>query len=325
MHPIDSLDSSFHIRDVLIPGRLLLAPMDGFTDSPFRSICREFGSSLSTSEFINAIDVRYGHPHLKNKTAFATAERPFSYQVFDDDPQRLLEAAMKLSQLSPDIVDINMGCSARNVSNRGAGAGLLKQPQKVRQIASDLVNHLSVPVTAKIRLGWDDKSRNYLQIARILEECGISAITVHARTRSQQYQGSADWDAIAEIKAAVSIPVIGNGDATSRHDARKMMAHTGCDAVMIGRAAIGNPWVFCEKNHAEIAPEELHAVIKKHLSKMVELYSPRIGTVLFRKHLSRYLRGYLSTVEIRQKVFSIEEPSELLLEMLKILKLSEST
>jgi len=319
----DFLNTPFHIDKILIPGRLLLAPMDGFTDSPFRSICREFGSSLSTSEFINGIDVKYGHPHLKLKTAFTSDECPFSYQVFDDDPQRLLEASKKLSQSNPDLIDINMGCSARNVSNRGAGAGLLKRPDKVHQIASDLVKNLPVPVTAKIRLGWDDNSRNYLEIARILEDCGINAITVHARTRKQQYQGEADWNAIAEVKSILSIPVIGNGDVTSRLSALKMLEYTGCDAVMIGRAALGNPWVFSGKSREDISIDERFSIISSHLSKMVELYTPRIGTILFRKHLSRYLHGHLTTADMRRKIFSIEDPTELLAEVTSVFKINE--
>lgn len=306
------LNTGFLIRDVQIPGRLLLAPMDGYTDSPFRCICREFGSALSTSEFLNGIDIKFGHPHLKSKTAFHVNERPFSYQVFDDDPERLLNAALNLSKLRPDLLDVNMGCSARNVSNRGAGAGLLKHPNKIQQIACELVRQLPIPVTAKIRLGWDDTSRNYVEICRILEDCGISAITVHARTRKQQYQGKADWDAIAEIKTASAIPIIGNGDVTSRLDALRMLEHTGCDAVMIGRAALGNPWVFSGKKRESLDHSELSAVISAHLNKMTDLYSPRIGTILFRKHLSKYLLGYLPTASIRQTIFSIEDPAELL-------------
>ncbi len=319
----ESLSTGFKIRDVEFPGRLLLAPMDGFTDSPFRIVCKEQGSALCTSEFINGIDVTFGHPHLKYKTYFSSIERPFSYQLFDDDPQRLLNSALSLVRFEPDIIDVNMGCSARNVSNRGAGAGLLKRPDKVRRIASDLVTSLGVPVTAKIRLGWDDKSRNYLEIVKILQDCGVSAISVHARTRNQQYFGLADWDAIAEIKSAISIPIIGNGDARSIADALKMVEHTNCDAVMIGRAALGNPWVFSGLIKNDLSGVDLFRVIMRHLDLMIDLYSPRIGTVLFRKHMARYLTGLLPTAEIRQQLFSIDEPEILKDEIYQILSNEE--
>ena len=307
------LNSPFMIGNVLLPNRCLLAPMDGYTDSPFRRICRNFGASLNTSEFINGIDIAFGHPHLKTLTYFTEDERPFCYQIFDDNPDRLLQSALKLEQRSPDIIDINMGCSAKNVSNRGAGAGLLKQPQKIHQIASSLVDALSLPVTAKIRLGWDDSTRNYLEVAAILVDCGISAITVLARTRQQAYTGSADWDAIAEVKSSVPIPVIGNGDVLSLADAQRMREHTACDAVMIGRAAIGNPWIFSGSDRSLVTREELLNVISDHLLLMVELYTERTGTVLFRKHLSKYLSGHLPTIESRQKVFSIDNSAELMM------------
>lgn len=323
MTGIESISNSFSIRDVIIPGRLLLAPMDGFTDSPFRTICKEKGSALCTSEFINGIDVTFGHPYLKYKTYFSSIERPFCYQLFDDDPQRILNSALSLARLEPDLIDINMGCSARNVSNRGAGAGLLKRPDKVKLIASDLVSSLQVPVTAKIRLGWDDKSRNYLEIVQILQDCGISAITVHARTRNQRFSGFADWDAIAEVKSAVSIPVIGNGDARSIPDALRMIDHTACDAVMIGRAALGNPWLFAGTDKNDLPGNELFQVISRHLDLMLDLYSPRIGTVLFRKHMARYLTGLLPTAELRRYLFSIDDPVILKRELIQILTSEE--
>lgn len=308
MTDIDFLYSPLEIRGVQIPGRFLLAPMDGFTDSPFRRICRDFGASLSTSEFINGIDVTYGHPYLKYKTHFCEEERPFCLQIFDDNPERLLSSAQKLVELKPDIIDINMGCSARNVSNRGAGAGLLKHPEKIRQIAILMVSNLPIPVTAKIRLGWDENTKNFLEIARILADCGISAITVHARTRQQEYSGMADWDAIAAVKAVVSVPVIGNGDVVSVSDALRMQKHTGCDAVMVGRAALGNPWVFAGGDRSTVTPAELLGVITRHLSLMVDLYAEKTGTILFRKHLSRYLAGYLPTADIRKHIFTMEDP-----------------
>jgi len=317
------LSTPFSIGGVTIPGRLLLAPMDGFTDSPFRSMCKEHGAALCTSEFINGIDMLYGHPHLKNQLDFRDNERPFCYQIFDDDPQRLLEAGMKLSKRQPDLLDINMGCSARSVSNRGAGAGLLRDPEKIKQIACSLVREVTIPVTAKIRLGWDDGSRNYLEVAKILEDCGISAITVHARTRKQGYQGVADWDAIAEVKTHASVPVIGNGDVRNVEDALKLINHTSCDAVMIGRASLGNPWVFEGKTREKISTGELFDGMVQHLQRMTEMYSPRIGTILFRKHLARYLSEHLITSEIRQKIFSIEEPQSLISEIKFILEIKE--
>jgi len=320
---LNSLYSPFRISEVEIPGRLLLAPMDGFTDSPFRMICKSFGASLLTSEFLNGIDLAYGHPYLKYKTFFQEIERPFAFQVFDDNPERLLSAALKLQEFGPDIIDINMGCSAKNVSNRGAGAGLLKHPEIIKKIASSLVNSLHVPVTAKIRLGWDDQTRNFLEIAAILADCGISAITVHARTRKQGYSGTADWDAIAALKSATRVPVIGNGDVKSLTDALKMIDHTSCDAVMIGRAAIGNPWVFAGENRCTITVNELFTTISRHLSGMTSLYPERVGTLLFRKHLSRYLTGHLSTAEIKKKIFSLDEQTLLLETIKEILSIEE--
>lgn len=317
------LATPFSIGGVTIPGRLLLAPMDGFTDSPFRSMCKEHGAALCTSEFINGIDMMYGHPHLKNQLVFQDNERPFCYQIFDDDPQRLLDAGIKLAERKPDLMDINMGCSARSVSNRGAGAGLLRVPEKIKQIACSLVREVPVPVTAKIRLGWDDRSRNYLEVAKILEDCGISAITVHARTRKQGYQGTADWDAIAEVKTYASIPVIGNGDVRNVEDALRLIKHTSCDAVMIGRASLGNPWVFEGKTRENISNGELFDGMVQHLQRMTEMYSPRIGTILFRKHLARYLSEHLLSSEIRQKIFSIEEPQALTSEIKFILEIME--
>lgn len=312
MTDVNFLHTTFYIQTIPLKSRVLLAPMDGFTDSPFRRICQSFGSSLNTSEFINGIDVENGHPHLKFHTFFDENERPFSYQIFDDDPQRLLRSALKLEEFCPDLIDINMGCSAKNVSNRGAGAGLLKNPHKIGEIATLLVKHLKLPVTAKIRLGWDADSLNYLEVVRILQDCGISAITIHGRTRKQEYSGRSNWNAIGEIKQVAHVPIIGNGDVESLTDAAMMIQQTGCDAVMIGRGAIGNPWIFSGSDKSEITPYELFKVMERHLHLMCELYLPRIGTLMFRKHMARYLTGYLSTPDIRRDVFSIEEPLKLL-------------
>ena len=190
-----------------------------------------------------------------------------------------------------DIIDINMGCSEASVSGRGAGAGLLRTPAKIAQIFDRLSRELKVPVTGKIRLGWDETSRNYLEVAHILEDNGASAIAVHGRTKEQGYKGEANWTAIAEIKAAVKIPVIGNGDVKRVADIDRLKAQTGCDAVMIARAAIGNPWIFQRKDREQIAFAEKATLIRRHLAAMLDYYGPARGLILFRKHVVKYIKG----------------------------------
>ena len=286
--------------------------MDGYTDSPFRLTARQCGSALSISEFINGIDVKNKHPHLKSKLQYSEAERPFAFQIFDDNPERMLAAAQKLETLEPDFIDINMGCSARNVSNRGAGAGLLKHPLKIGVMVESLVKTLKVPVTAKIRLGWDEHSLNYLEVARIIQESGASAIAVHARTRKQEYSGTADWSAIGEIKSALTIPVIGNGDIKCQADIDAMLTQTGCDAVMIGRAAIGNPWIFSGGQREDQTIDDLFKMIAHHLNLMTIHYQEKIGVILFRKHMTRYLHGFLNTSNLRRYIYAIEKEESLL-------------
>ncbi|MEN6571302.1 MAG: tRNA dihydrouridine synthase DusB [Anaerolineaceae bacterium] len=307
-----SHNPAFFIGKIPVYGKVILAPMDGFTDYPFRQIAHQYGNALSYTEFINCIDVTYGHPHLQKKLTFAQEERPIVFQIFDDDAQRMLESALKLEKLEPDIIDMNIGCSARNVSNRGAGAGLLKDPVKIAQIASSLVKNLHRPVTAKIRLGWDDSSLNYLEIGRILEDSGVSLVALHGRTRRQEYSGQANWRAIGELKNTLKIPVIGNGDIKAPEDIDRMLNATGCDAVMIGRAALGNPWILAQKKKEDIANEEILHTMIRHLKLMCEFYGTRLGVMLFRKHLARYLSGRLTTSELRTWIFNLEHRDELI-------------
>jgi tRNA-dihydrouridine synthase B len=308
---INTLQPSFFIGKVPIYGRQILAPMDGYTDLPFRLLCHRQGSALSISEFINGIDVENGHPHLNSKLEFLEEERPFAYQLFDDNPDRLLRAAIKLRKRNPDFIDINMGCSARNVVNRGAGAGLLKDPKKIAIIIGSLVKNLDIPVTAKIRLGWDDNMLNYLEVSQVIQDQGASALTLHARTRKQEYSGSADWNAIRIVKQQLTIPVIGNGDVRSSIDARRMLSETGCDAVMIGRAAIGNPWIFSNGNVSQ-GTRDLFDMIKNHMDLITTHYGEKIGLLVFRKHLVKYLNNYLLTSKIRSEIFSITDKTQLL-------------
>ncbi len=305
-------EASFFVGSVPVFGDLILSPMDGFSDLPFRSFCRELGSAMSYTEFINAQDILNGHPHIEQKFAFLVQERPVVFQIYDDDPQRLLEVALRLQERGPDIIDINMGCSAKTVSGRGAGAGLLRTPLKVAQIFQKLSRALQVPVTAKIRLGWDQDVRNYLVIARIVEENGGALVAVHGRTKAQGYGGNADWEAIGEIKAALSIPVIGNGDVRTVADIERMKAQTGCEAVMIGRAAIGNPWIFSHLDRSQVPPWQVKAGMLRHLERMLSFYDGDYGLVLFRKHASRYLSPIPLSREQRQRLLTCERPDEFL-------------
>jgi nifR3 family TIM-barrel protein len=300
----------FYIGQVPVYGRCILSPMDGYSDLPFRSMCRELGSALSYTEFANAIDILHGSAQVYQKLDYLESERPVVFQLFDNDVTRILEAARKIEQLEPDVIDINMGCSVKRVSNRGAGAGLLQTPIKVARLFRTLTRELSTPVSAKIRLGWDESSINHTLIARIIEENGGTQIAVHGRTRQQGYGGKANWDAIAEVKNQVTIPVIGNGDVRCVQDIHRLRQYTDCDGVMIGRAAIGNPWIFAGKDRQEVDREMLLATMKTHLARMLAFYDGDRGLVLFRKHLKRYLKGQDLSPEMQNRLLTCEQPQE---------------
>jgi tRNA-dihydrouridine synthase B len=302
----------FYVHDIPVYGDLILAPMDGYSDQPFRSLCRQLGSAMSYTEFISAVEVLQDSSHLLNRLAFLQEERPVVFQLFDNDPERLLKAALKLRERDPDIIDVNMGCSARSVSARGAGAGMLRDPRKAAKVIELLRGGLDIPVTAKIRLGWDETSRNYLEIARALEESGCALIAVHGRTKVQGYSGVAEWEAIAEIKHTVSIPVIANGDVNTTDDIERILALTGCEAVMVGRAAIGNPWIFSRRNREDVSEELVRSTMLTHLERMVAFYGEERGMVLFRKHASRYLRPCSLGAEDRRRLFTCARPAEFL-------------
>jgi tRNA-dihydrouridine synthase B len=303
---------TFFVRDIPVCGDLILSPMDGYSDQPFRALCRSLGSAMSYTEFINAIDVVGYHPHLERKLAFQPEERPVVYQVFDNDPERLLQAAVRLQERRPDIIDVNLGCSAKCVSGRGAGAGLLREPEKVSQIFSLLTSHLSVPVTAKMRLGWDDGSRNYLEIAQRIVDGGGALIAVHGRTREQKYSGIVDWDAIAEIKRSVPVPVIANGDVRTVADIEAIKAYTGADAVMIGRAVIGNPWIFSRLDVGQVPLDMLMNTVRRHLDAMLAFYGTETGLLRFRKHADRYLAPLNPDPELRRALMTAPGKEEFL-------------
>jgi nifR3 family TIM-barrel protein len=306
---------NFYVGNIPVYGDLILSPMDGFSDMPFRSLCRQLGSAMSYTEFVNAMNVvQQGalHPNVERKLTYLPAERPVVFQLFDNDPDRLLEAALRLQERKPDIIDINMGCSVRSVSGRGAGAGLMRTPLKIARIFRKLSRTLEVPITGKIRLGWDQEARNYLLVARIIEENGGALVAVHARTRQQGYDGRADWDAIAEIKQTLSIPVIGNGDVRTVGDIDRLKAHTGCDGVMIGRGAIGNPWIFSRFDREQVSQEQVQATMIRHLELMLDFYEGDRGLILFRKHASQYLSERRLTRQQRVQLLEAARPAEFL-------------
>lgn len=302
----------FMIRDLPVYGDLVLSPMDGYSDLPFRTICRELGSAVSYTEFVNVLDVLQGHPELERRLSYDPQERPVVFQIFDSEPDRILQAALQLQELRPDVIDINLGCSDRRVSSRGAGAGMLRTPLRIARTFRKLSRALEVPVTGKIRLGWDDNCRNYLLVARIIEENGGSLVAVHGRTKQQSYGGRADWDAIAEIRQALSIPVIGNGDVRTPRDIERLKQHTGVPAVMIGRGAIGNPWIFSRRQREDVPPEEARAVLQRHLERSLQFYGPERGLVLFRKHASRYISPYRLPEALRKRLLTRRSAVEFL-------------
>lgn len=301
---------TFHIGDIPIYGETILSPMDGFSDLPFRSMARRLGSAMSYTEFVNAIDVVNNHPHLNERLTYLEEERPITFQIFDDDPERLLRAALILRERDPGIIDVNMGCSVKCVSGRGAGAGLLREPHKIGAIFSTLTKELDIPITGKMRLGWDEDSLNYLDVARIIQDNGGKALAVHGRTKQQAYRGEANWVAIAEIKAALSIPVIGNGDVRVVADIDKMLSYTGCDAVMIARGAIGNPWIFAGLDRADVSNEQVRETMFAHLDAMLDFYGQERGLILFRKHAARYISPYGLSAEQREQLLTSETPGD---------------
>ena len=279
---------AFWVRDVPVYGDAILAPMDGYSDWPFRSLCRELGSAMSYTEFVKVENILRGFEHVEARLTYNQPERPVVFQLYGDDPDLIVKAALRVEALGPDIIDINMGCPAKTVANRGAGVGLMRTPLKIARTFKKLSAALKIPVTGKIRLGWED-FRSYKLVARIIEENGGSLIALHGRTKEQSYSGHANWDAVAEVKAAAGIPVIGSGDVRLVEDIERMKRYTGCDAVMIGRGAIANPWIFSHLDREQVTPEQVRQTMRLHLERNIKFYGEEDGQRLFRKHAVQYL------------------------------------
>jgi tRNA-dihydrouridine synthase B len=306
------MTARFHIGPVPVYGDALLAPMSGYSDLPFRSICRELGSAMSYTEFTPAPGILHGAGPVLRRLKFQPAERPVTFQIFGPDEQTLAEAARRIEPLGPDIIDVNMGCYADDVALNGSGAGLLCAPDRIGRIFAALTRAVKTPVTGKIRLGWDESSRNYLQVAHILEDNGAALIAVHGRTKAQAYTGQADWDAIAEVKAAVKIPVLGSGDVKCPADIDRMRSHTGVDGVMIGRAAIGNPWIFARRERQTVPFNEVAAILRRHLALALEFYGPVDGFRMFRRHAHKYIFAVPLADALRAALNNARQPEEVL-------------
>ena len=309
-----SLIPSFYVCGIPIYGDAILAPMDGYSDWPFRSLCRSLGSAMSYTEFVKVEKILSRSKEPAKRLYYEEVERPITFQIYGDDPDLILKAALRVQSLEPDIIDINMGCPAKSIADRGAGVGMMPTPLKIARTFRKLTAALKVPVTGKIRLGWD-RDRNYKLIARIVEENGGSLIAIHGRTKEQRYSGEADWDAIAEVKSLVNIPVIGSGDVKTVSDIQRMREHTRCDAVMIGRAAIANPWIFSGLDREEVPPEEVQRTVREHLAKSMQFYGDEDGQRLFRKYAVQYLLLRTLDRDARKEILK-QRPSGEFLHML---------
>ena len=296
----------FFIGRVPIEGELILAPMAGYSDRPYRAM----GSALSYTSCILDEAVLQRSKRTETLVDFGAEERPVAIQMLSNDEHTLVEACLRLMALGPDLFDLNLGCPARHVSYRGRGAALLRAPERIGRMVTRLVKAVPVPVTAKIRLGWEQ--RNYLEVARILEDSGVAAIAVHGRTKAQSYAERADWGAIAEVRQAVRVPVLANGDVRTVADIAAIRAATGCAAVMIGRGAVGNPWIFQGRDITSVPYAERLAVIRRHLAAMLEYYGERVGLLLFRKHVVKYVQGLDGVGLLRHRLVACESPEALL-------------
>lgn len=288
------------IKNLSITGPLFLAPMAGYTDSPFRRIARRNGASCVFTELVSAEGLVRASRKTHELLQFTEEERPIGIQLFGSDPDVLGEAARKAADLAPDFIDINMGCSVPRVCGSGAGAAMLADPARAGVAAAAVVRAVSLPVSAKIRIGLDESRKNYREVAERLQDAGVAFITVHGRTRAQRFAGQADWTIIGEIAAHSRVPVIGNGDISSYAEARMRLETSGCAAVMIGRAAQGNPWIFTGR---EPSRHDFVEMIMSHLSLMQERYA-EYGVILFRKHIVKYIRGINDAVRARKALMA---------------------
>lgn len=319
------------IKNVEFENLAFLAPMAGIADKAFRELCTDFGAAYTVTEMVSAKGLTMGDKKSALLLTLGERENKAAAQIFGDNPEVMAEAAVKCLAYHPDIIDINMGCPAPKVAMNGGGASLMKNPQLAGEIVKAVSEAVAVPVTAKIRKGWDNESINAVSMAEILEKNGAAAITVHGRTRAEMYSGRVDYDIIRQVKAAVSIPVIGNGDVTDEQSAAIMLEKTGCDALMIGRGALGNPWIFQRINAylnecrvlSEPSLTEKMAVMLRHIQKIIEYKGEYTGMREARHHAAYYTKGLRGGAKFRAEMGSMESFEQLEEITYRILKENE--
>lgn len=310
----------FKIGNVKIDNNVCLAPMAGVCNSAFRRIIKEMGCGLLYAEMVSDKAICYDNQKTKEMLYMTEEERPIAQQIFGSDKESFVKAAKIIEEtMHPDIIDINMGCPVPKVAVRSqAGSALLKDPKKIYEIVSSVVKAVSVPVTVKIRSGWDKNSINAVEVAQVCEKAGASAIAVHARTRSQGYQGLADWSIIKKVKENVSIPVIGNGDILSVNDAIKMIKETNCDAIMIGRGVLGNPYLIKQIVTyldtgvliSNQTPEDKMKTCLKHFDYLLQIKPEKVAVLEMRTHASWYLKGLPNGISVKKKLYEIKTKKE---------------
>ncbi len=305
---------SIKIGSLIFDPPLFMAPMEGITDVPFRRILRKHGCSVICTQMIHAEGLLRGtQRRMQEVSALDAQEQPVGLQLCGSDPEMVAEAARKAQDLGAAFIDINMGCPAKNIVSLGAGAALLKEPQKAGAIVRKVRQSVSVPVTAKIRAGWNEEYKTALGVGQILEDEGVSLISVHARTKAQKFKGRADWNLFSELKQKIMIPVVGNGDIFFHNDIARMIETTCVDGVMIARGALGNPWIF---EGRQPLVKDIRDTILEHLDLHLSFYQvQRAALMTFRKHLVWYTKGLANAAEFRLKVFK-EETYEVILEMI---------